>query len=202
MDLTEYRKVLERKKGKKEELEKNRKELKVSINELERQYLFAEEAQRIIQKISEQTQSSLEYHLSEIVTLALSTIFPDPYQFKLKFIPKRGKTECQSIFIRNGKEYTDIMYQSGGGPISICSFALKISLWSLNKPRTRNVLFLDEPFTALKGLDYPSKAGELLQVLAKKLNLQIIVVSHTSEIINYSDKIFEVKLRKGRSEII
>ncbi len=66
----------------------------------------------------------------------------------------------------------------------------------LHKPE---LLILDEPFTGVKGGDLPRRAGELLQIISKKLNLQIVVISHTSEIIDYSDKIFEVKLKKGVS---
>jgi|TARA_R100001530_G_C4284307_1_gene146394 DNA repair ATPase RecN len=147
----------------------------------------------ILQDVAKQTQKELEYHLGSLVTLALNAVFPDPPEFVVKFELRRGQTECDLLFREEGEEYKPIE-GSGGGPMDVASFALRVAFWSLN--RNSPVLVLDEPMRNLSP-DLHEKAGEMIKDVSKKLGLQIIMVSH-SETINFkADKIFVVKKRRG-----
>ena len=158
-----------------------------------------EKIQFIIQEVGQKTQSELKIHISNIVTMALEAVFADPYQFKLDFVLKRGQTEAVIKFVRDGNEI-DPLLASGGGVIDIASFALRIALWSISNPRPTNTLIFDEPFRFLSRELQP-RAGEMMQQLCKKLNLQIILVTHSKDLIDASDKVFTVSNRAGRSII-
>jgi len=85
-----------------------------------------EEALLIAQEVAQQTQEELEFQVSALVTNALASIFPDPYEFKVEFEIKRGKTEAAMFFTRGGEEI-DPLTASGGGVVDIAAFALRLS---------------------------------------------------------------------------
>ena len=159
---------------------------------------YTEKAQVVIQKVARQTQEELEYQVSELVTLAMSAVFPDPYELKLKFILRRGRTEADITFVRDGIE-VDPMTASGGGAVDVAAFALQVSLWSLQVPRNRRVLYFDEPLKFLKGKNYPEKGARMIKEISKKMGIQILMVSHSPELIEGADKVFRVTNKKGAS---
>lgn len=199
MNLNKYRKQLERNIGKKESIEERIINTKSIIITLKKEIRYSEQSQIIIQKIAQETQENLSWKLSEIVTLALNSIFDDPYTFQVEFIIKRGKTEVEFKLLKDGNEYHPTN-DTGGGVVDVVSFALRIVMWSLKKPRTRNTIILDEPFRFLSRELQP-KASLLLQELSNKLNLQFIMVSHSEDLIEGADKVFKVTQRKGKSKI-
>lgn len=200
MSLKEIRTKLEQRKGQQQQLLIDKEDVDDTIETLDKEIKYSEQAQIIIQTVAKQTQQELEYHISDIVSMALDAIFDKPYRFKIKFVIKRNKTECELLFERNGEEF-DPMEDSGGGVVQVAAFALRISLWTLQQPRSRNVIILDEPFTFLHNVDYISRAATLLKELSKKLNLQFIIVTDIKELTEEADKIFQVKLKKGISKI-
>jgi len=170
------------------------------IIKLEREIIFSEKAQMIIQVVAKETQQQLESHISNLVTMALATVFEDPYTFKIKFIEKRNKTECELLLEKDGEEF-DPLSATGGGIVDMVSFALRVALWNIAKPRSRNVLILDEPFRFISR-DLHPKAATLLKKISKELNLQIIMVSHSLDLIAEADKVFEVSIKGGVTEVI
>lgn len=169
--------------------------LKIKTRELKN----IEQAQLIIQEVAQKTQEELEYKLSELVTLALESIFDEPYEFKINFVIKRGRTEAEINFIKDGKIF-DPMTESGGGAVDVASFALRVSLWNISKDKVCNTILLDEPFKFLSE-DLQPRAGDMLKLLSDKLGIQFIIVTHNEHIIESADKIFRVTKRKGVSKI-
>ena len=72
--------------------------------------------------------------------------------------------------------------------------------WSMQRPKSRNVLILDEPFRYLSSNLLP-RASEMLKQISEQLELQIIMVTHATELAEEADKIFEVSIKQGRTEI-
>lgn len=199
MELNHLRQKLERKKGQQTQLQTDLQVAEKTKENISIEIQNTEQAQVIIQIVAQKTQEELEYRLSEIVSLALAAVFDDPYKLKVNFIIRRGKTECDLLFEKNG-EIFDPLTSSGGGAIDVAAMALRVAIWSLTQPRPRNILILDEPFRFLSQ-EYQIKASIMLKELSKKLNLQIIMVSHSELLIEGADKVFQVIIRKGRSQI-
>lgn len=189
---------MERKKGRRDQILKNLEICEQDLKKWRRQAMYGEEAQLIIQTVAQQTQEQLNYHISELVTLALASVFEDPYEFKPEFVQRRGRTECDLWFVRDGVRI-DPMSASGGGAVDVAAFALQVAMWSLRRPHTRNVLILDEPLKWLKGGDLPEKGALMIKEISNRLNLQIIMVSHIPDQIEGSDRIINVKLKQGKS---
>ncbi len=156
-------------------------------------------ARQIVQIVAEKTQEKIEYHISNLVSMALASIWDDPYTFKLRFVQRRNKTECDLIFERNGYEIDDILNVGGGGVADIASHILQLALWSIKK--TRNVMIWDEPTKFLHNPIYQQKASELFKTLCKELKLQIIIISDQQNIINSADKTFLIENINGIANV-
>ncbi len=200
METRNYRAYVENLKGQKQQLDKDIKALETQLEETVVRRDNSEQAAAIIQEVARITQEQLQYNISELVTLALSSVFENPYTFEVEFVTKRNQTEVNLWFVKKN-ERIQPMYASGGGVVDIAAFALIVSLWALKNPRTRNTLILDEPFRNLSR-KYLPKASEMLKMLSSKMNLQIIMVAHPVELIEAADKVFEVTIdKKGVSHV-
>lgn len=186
---------LEQQKGQKTQLEKSLKSLQESLQDKRRSLLRHEEAREIIKSVGLKTQKELQFHISDITSLALEAVFPNPYELKVEFVERRNKTECDLLFVRDENEI-DPITASGVGAIDVAAFALRIASWSMANPRTRNVIILDEPFRFLS-VNYQEQASAMIKEISDKLGLQFILITHEQMLTTNADKVFEVGIRKG-----
>lgn len=204
MNLNYYKQKLERKKGQLDQLRSDLKKTKGIIINLKEDIKISEEAQTIMQVVAKETQEELEYRLAELVSLCLESVFKEPYKFVVNFETRRGKTECDLMFERNGKQMKPID-ASGVGAVDVAAFGLRIAAWSLSIPKTRNILILDEPFKHLKGIEPNQKIIQTVKQLSEELGLQIIMVSDErvpiEEIEKGADRVFEVSIKDGISKV-
>ena len=114
-------------------------------------------------------------------------------------ITGRGTTECHLQYERNGNLIKP-MDASGGGTIDIALFALRLGSWSLSQPRSRPVIILDEPFRFVSRDKMPL-AGQMLKETSEQLGLQIILITHIAELIEWSDKVFETSIKNEVTSI-
>lgn len=174
-------------------------------NSLNKEVVYQENCQKariIVQTVVEQLQKNIEFHISSLVTKALASVFPDPYTFALKFVPRRNKTEADLIFSKRGKTTDDIMNSGGGGVADIVGkIALPMACWSLKK--TRPTIMLDEPTKFLHSPTYRAKAAELIKELSEKIGLQIIIIAGEGqeELIQTADKVVNVSNINGEAII-
>ena len=211
MNLQNLRNKLEQKKGQANQIQSDLDQAISNCKSIKKEIVYSEKAQAIIQNVAKITQNELEYRITEPVSLALSSVYNNPYKMAANFdITGRGTTECHLSFERNGNVIKPLD-ASGGGPIDIASFALRIGAWSLAQPRSRPVLITDEPF---KWIDKKKVhgdettmhlAGQMLKDITRPppdgLGLQIIMISHIAELIECADQIIDVGIKNGISEI-
>jgi len=198
-DLERFSRILEQRKGKRDMVEKDLRSARTELYRLSHLAEELEEAQGIIKTVAKQTQEQLEYHVSELVTLALSAVFPEPYELVLRFEERRGKTEADLLFFRDGEEFSP-MDASGGGPVDVAAFALRVALWSLRRPRSRATMLLDEPFRFVSR-DYQPRASQMLKEVSGRIGLQVIMVSHSEDLIEAADRVFRTTISKGTSKV-
>ena len=178
-----------------EQLVETKKDLMISQIDYERHL----KARAIVQIVAEETQKKIEYQISNLVSMALASVFPDPYEFKASFVQRRNKTECDLLFIKNGNETDDILNSGGGGVADIASFALRIALWCIKK--TRPTFLLDEPGKFIHNAEYQGKVSEMIKKLSRELKIQIIIISDLPFITKSADKVFVVENKKGTAFI-
>jgi len=169
----------------------------IKLKDKERYLEDCQKVRAYIQIVAETTQKQIEFHISNLVTMALAAVFPDPYEFILQFTQRRNKTEADLIFRKDGNDGGPVSI-AGGGALDVASFALRSATWAL-KP-SRKSLLLDEPFKFLSR-DLQEKGSEMLKMISDKLGIQLIIVSHIPEIISNSDKVFNIENNKGEVTI-
>lgn len=194
-----YRQRVEQLKGQREALQTELSDCEVKLSSARKMTVYIEQGLTILQGVAEATQDQLEYRVSELTTLALGTVFPQPYDFGLSQSVQRGRSHYEPVFRRDGEEIAP-MLASGGGVVDVAAFALRLSLWSLAPHRSRAVFVLDEPFrfvsTGLQG-----KVCELLHQLAGSLGVQFIIVTHEEQLLGAADRVFQVRLEDGVSQV-
>ena len=200
--ISNYRNILEQKRGYKGAIESNMMSLFQDIDSLSQRLANVKEARRIIQVVAQETQKQLEWHISSLVSNALASVFDDSYKLNLEFSLRRGKTEADLLFTRPDLEGGVKPTKSAGfGAVNIASFALRVALWSLKRPRTRNTLILDEPFDNLRGNENRDRAVVMVKELSDKLGIQIILVSDLQQFEEQADKVFDVHKYNGISQV-
>lgn len=204
LKLSKFRKQLERKIGQRQQVLKDYKFVKEQIKDLKREIRISKEAQTIIQVVAKETQQELEYRIAEPVSLCLSSVFDDPYEFIVDFVIRREKTECDLLFGRRGMTLKPVD-ASGIGNVDVAGFGTRVAVWSLSSPRSRPVLILDEPFKHLKGIEQNILVIQMVKTISVQLGLQIVMVSDErvplKEIEKGADRIFYTKLVNGVSEV-
>lgn len=203
MQLQEMKEKVQSKVAEKNLIESQLSNLQTQKKTLKRDYIRKERALEFIKDIALKTQSQLEFHLSDMVSTGLNSVFDQEYNFRVIFEIKRGKTECNLYFEKDGN-LADPLTQSGLGAADVAAFCLRCAGYSMN-PIYRNTLVMDEPFKHLKGEQENTKVLELMKMLSEKLNLQIICVNDEraprESILEFADKVFEVSMTKGVSKV-
>ena len=176
-----------------------------SLEELEKEYNTLKQynedlskARALIASVGQHTQSYLKDYIESMVTTALQAVFEEDYQFVIDFDIKRNKPEAKISLKLRGEE-TDPKDSCGGGVLDIASFTLRVVLWSIENPKSSNVIILDECFKFLHGK--MENASQLLKKLSKDLNIQFIIVSQLDELTQYADKAFIVTHNGKFSEV-
>lgn len=200
--MRNYRNALEQKKGELKSISNSIEHFSIKLKELIEFRNNLEKAQEIIILISQATQQELQYHINELVSLSLAAVFDDTYTFEVDFVQRRNQTEADLWFVRDG-ERINPLYATGGGPIDVAAFALRVSLWSLRKNRSRAILVLDEAAQHIKGDDANIKFIQMVKGLSERLGIQVIMVSDErvplEDIEKGADKIFKVSIKNGKS---
>ena len=190
-----------KKEGEKEYLIKIKQETHKQIKELKIKQKRAEQALTFIKKIALDTQKGLEVHISETVTAALETVFEDPYDFEVVFIERRGKTECDLFFVKEGN-FLHPFTASGVGAVDVAVVGLR-ALSIVMKPDCPNILIGDEMFKHLKGEEENRLTIELMNKISKEMGIQIITISDEraarEDIIAGADKVFLTTQKNGVS---
>jgi DNA repair exonuclease SbcCD ATPase subunit len=166
---------------------------RTNLDLAEQAYRDALKAREVINIVAKETQQQLEMRITNIVTMALAAVFPDPYEFKLVFNERRNQTEADLLLVRDGEELSPVE-GAGGGVLDVVSFALRIAVLLMSNHR--RIIILDEPFRHLSA-DLQPKASEMMKMLSDKLGIQFIMVSHEEGIIDCADNIITIK--KGQT---
>lgn len=197
--IKEARTIYEQRVGRRETLIEQKAQYEKDLKENKHKLDICIKARKIIQIVAKNTQQKIEFHISNLVTLALASVFPEPWEFSLRFEERRNGTEADKIFSKFGKEVDDILESGGGGVADVANLAFIPSLWSLNK--TAPIFVQDEPDKFLHSSQYQIRTSYLLKMISERLKVQIIIVSDQPNIIAHADKVIRIGMKKGVSYV-
>lgn len=137
----------------------------------------ATEGRTVLQGVAKATQEVVHKHISGVVTRCLKAVFGEgAYGFQIEFKEARGKTEAKVSFLRDGQEVIP-KDESGGGPLDVASFAVRLACLLLIRPKRRLALMLDQPFGNLSA-NYQPQVARLLIELCDDFGFQFLIVTH------------------------
>lgn len=202
--LTDLRRRYEQRVGRRDQLLKQLDEAEARLRKLKRQASIAERGQTIVRTVALETQAQLEYRIGSTVTAAEEAVFEDrAYELAASFVERRGRTECDLAFVRDGTSI-DPLSSAGYGAVDVAAFALRAACWSMIRTQAP-VLLLDEPFRHLKGAVANRRAIEMVKEVSDELGLQVIMISDErapiEDIRAGADRVFRVGIRDGISEV-
>ncbi len=157
-------------------------------------------ARYILGEISRQIQERVQARIEKLVTLALRSVFDRNFRFKLKFERKRNKYECQPLIMEGEQEYSP-ENDGGGSVVDIISFAFRVVLWSLQRPKTRNTFILDEPMKNVGNGVELDRAAQMFKEVSEKLRFQLIIITHSVKLMTIADRAWQVEYVNGRSNV-
>ena len=155
-----------------------------------------ESARDIAQSVLLLTQERVKTTLEEIVTLALSTVYPD-HAFELVYEIKRGQSEATPYIVIDGVQRSP-REELGGGVLDVASLGMRLALWALTEPKPANFFILDEPAKFLSA-DKQVLFSEMIKKVSDTLGIQVLLISHNNAIIDMADKVYLISQKDGIS---
>ena len=173
-----YLRISERRNGYLEEADHTGKELA----RMEEQTQDFVRAQGFFIELAEQTQRHFREQVESLATVAVRSVFDRPYSVKLLSEKRRGRMETEILILENGEEFQP-KDEMGGSMMDLLSFVMRVILWSLQSPRSRNTFVLDEPMKFLGSGIRLQQAARMLNEISRSLQCQLIIVTHETEVL-------------------
>jgi chromosome segregation ATPase len=174
---------------------------KNKLTELQIEVEDTSKARWVLTEVAKLTQERFKERTENLVTLALRSVFPErDFKFTLVFEQKRNRFVVRPVIMEGDNEFS-FEDDQGGSIVDIVSFAFRIVLWSLEKPRSRPLFWLDEPDKNMGEGEYLQRSMRVKKELAEKLGLQIVMISHKSGQIEEANKAFRVVMEDKISKV-
>ena len=186
--MKDWKRLVERAVASASHAEQRSEESRKEVVEVKKKFEDAELARKLLQAVAATVQQMAHGQIASVVSRCLEAVFDDPYEFRIDFVEKRGRTEAKMLFVRNG-EPVDPMLASGGGVVDVAAFAARVACLLLSRPARRRLLVLDEPFRFVSR-DLRPRVKGLIETLADEMQVQFVVVTHDVQLA--TGKIVEV----------
>ena len=155
----------------------------------------------ILTKLAELKRKDLEERVESILTYALTSVFEQPYQFKIYSTLRGNQIRMEFKIEKNGAE-TDIIDGQGGGIVDVVSFVLRVVNLLLYKPNVRKLIILDE-FGKHSSREYLPNVASLIKELSERTGIQFLIVTHASELIECGDVTYHTSINnQGYTSLI
>lgn len=148
----------------------------------EAQVAASAEALRVAQGLAEGMQQRANAHIARVVSRCLTLVFEEPYELKIEFEAKRGKTDATLKLVRNGLVLDDPVNEVGIGVIDVAAFGLRLASLMFSLPQRRRVIIMDEPFKHISSSRRGGRVAAMLEALAKEFDMQFIMITHLPEL--------------------
>ena len=190
--VQDYRKWLEGQKVKKGDLERRIRGTEAVVERNKGDAARLVKARWVVSEVARLTQNRFKKRVEDLVTMAIRSVMDQPLRFLVDFEIKRNKSECY-LRVQDGDNEPYIPKEEQGGMIvNLIGFALNVVLLSLQRPRSRKLLVLDERFP-FSGKGEPlRRVGAMLREISHGLGFQMLIVTHEPELAEIADRAWEV----------
>lgn len=163
------------------------------INKYEEESVITSQAVELLTKVQEVTRDKVKNKFEDLVSYALRFITQEDYKFILDFDKRGNLGELDfKVLSPNGEEPENPVDQNGEGIKDIIGVALRAVLMEVSNPKINGFLVFDESFKQLSKGNL-ELAWEFIKQLNKKLDRQVIFITHCPVFIENSDNLIEIK---------
>lgn len=152
----------------------------------------------LITAAADTQRDSVRKNVENVVTAALRAVFGENLSLSLDVDIKRGVVSMEPFVVYGSPHRRVPVTEIGGGVADVIAFAFRVAVVCLRRPRLRPVIIADEPFKHVSA-EYLSNVAAMLRDLADRTGLQLIIVSHETEIAAEADRLIAVSMRNGQS---
>lgn len=184
-------------------LEKQRNEKETALSKVREDITTWEQVQVLFTKVSEFAREQLKTRIEEIVTAALLAVFGEGYTFRINMRQIGGQSAAEWQVV---SQYGEVEVAAspedarGGGVVDVISLALRLAMLELLRPRVEGPVLFDEPGKHLSA-EYAPNLAYFLKQYAAKTGRQVIMVSHSAQLVDAADRSFLVTQKDGISEV-
>jgi|AntRauTorcE11897_2_1112592.scaffolds.fasta_scaffold28948_2 DNA repair exonuclease SbcCD ATPase subunit len=199
------RRELDQKSGEAHALASLKTRTEEEIVHLKSEIVELEKVSMLLTSIAEDQQFKAQEAIETLVTEGLQTIFDDSLSFHI-LQKVSGKSATVEFVIRTttveGRVFdTSVLDARGGGLAAVVGFLLRLVVLLLRHDHDKdNVLVLDETFAHVSD-EYLPGLGEFLRQLVDKTGVQVILVTHQSEFMEFSDRVYRFALKDGVTQV-
>ena len=195
--INQLKSIVEKNTFLKDSLENKKEKIQQDIKKINDDTKILLELKEFLLTVSANYRDQLCNLFASLVTEALSSIFEKDIRFKINLYSYRNEPAIDISVIEDELEI-DPQKSCGGGLNDIISFVIKIIFIHLKK--SSKIIILDEPLKFLSR-DYIEQSSNFIRDISKRLNIQIILVSHKPDLEISCDKLINIEKNENRSMI-
>ena len=148
---------------------------------------LVKKAHEFVDKVATSKRTDMKDKISLVVTEALKLIYGPEYELLISYSSKANRSYLD-IEVKKTTPDGDVirdMCGFGGGVSDSISVPMRIMI--VTTSGQDRILFLDEAYKGI-GIDRVEHAGEFLKFIAKKMNMQIVLLTHYPDMLSIADK--------------
>lgn len=147
-------------------------------------------------------QENTTKRVTKLVTDLYQYVFQNDDEFVIQTDTKR-KTPVARFLLKTHKGGQEVLLDpteaDGGGKLDVIALGLRLAALLMYKPALNRILILDEPLRFISSSTtsdkpYRYRAVQFLKKMAEQYGIQIIAVTHDSELVDLADARFEFAL--------
>jgi DNA repair exonuclease SbcCD ATPase subunit len=165
----------------------------------------------IYQKVNVIYRTAAEYARSQskrimenLVTNALTIVFPGDLKFQVELDEKGAKAEAHffvsSTYGGDRVVCNEPQEARGGGIVDIIALALRVALLETSRPPLGGPLILDEPAKHVSE-EYSRSVAQFLNMVVKNFGRQVVMVTHNQHLADAGSTSYEVAIVDGKSKV-
>ena len=180
------------------------KELTATVAQLELDIADLDKVTALLNSLGEDRQLQTQSNIEELVTRGLQMIFDDTLSFHI-IQSVSAKTATVDFVVRTTLLTkvvdTPVMDARGGGLAAVIGFLLRLVVMLMGRdPRDSNLLVLDETFAHVSS-EYLEPLGQFLREVVDKTGVQIVMVTHQNEFVQFADAVYNFSTEGGRTVV-
>ncbi|MGI5921799.1 MAG: hypothetical protein ACOX6I_08705 [Syntrophomonadaceae bacterium] len=191
-------------KGQKETLTAIIKDKKQQLDNVNQKIDIYQKVNVIYRTAAEFARAQSKRIMENLVTNALTIVFPGDLKFQVELDVKGDKAEAyffvSSTYGGNQVVCNEPQEARGGGIVDLISLALRVALLETSRPPMGGPLILDEPAKHVSE-EYSRNVAQFLNMVVQNFGRQVIMVTHNQHLADAGNSSYEVIIQEGTSKV-